>query len=332
MEGSPRLRMLSYVVIIYMLLAFSWWSVLLYVKNNDAFEAKTTYLKLIKIGSKQVNSESEFLLSPEYLDLRSKYKRQEYMIFGEAIVFIFSLMAGIWLINRGYHREVQLARQKRNFLLSVTHELKSPLASIRLILETVQKRKLSEEQKQQLTESGIKENDRLTTLVNNLLTATRLETIYKPTKEPINILTLVDEEINRLKLLHPGRKLNLKKENSLPEMNLDRTGIVSVISNLVENAIKYSNENTEVDIQISLKEDNLLIQVADHGIGIDLEEKQKIFTQFYRSGNEDTRNTKGTGLGLYIVKQIVAAHKGKIKVKENFPTGTIFEVTLPLNQ
>ena len=331
MKGSPRTRILSYVVIIYMLLAFSWWSILLYVKNNDAFQAKATYLELIKIGSKQIASEEEFYLSQEYQDLKAKYKRQERMIFGEAMVFILSLMAGIWLINRGYQNEVQLARQKRNFLLSVTHELKSPLASIRLILETFQKRELTNEQKQQLGENGIKENDRLSNLVNNLLTATRMETLYKPEREVIDIQDVLDSEVKRIRNLYPKRNIRFTKQNDQFQVNLDPSGFISILTNLVENALKYSEINEPVEILLTKSNNEAILKVSDRGIGIPPDEKQNIFSQFYRIGNEDTRKTKGTGLGLYIVKQIVQAHGGKISITENIPKGSIFEVRLPIN-
>lgn len=317
---------------VYMLLAFSWWSVLLYVKNNDAFQAKAAYMKLIQLGSNQVNSEDEFYLNKDYLDLKSKYKRQEWMIFGEAMVFILSLIAGIWLINRGYHNEVQLARQKRNFLLSVTHELKSPLASIRLIMETFQKRKLSEQQISQLSDSGIKENDRLAGLVNNLLTATRMETIYTPEKIELELVSIITSEINRIQNLYPDREIRFSSTQEAIWASLDYSGIISILTNLIENAIKYSEKHQAVEVKLSGSKNEVVIQVSDHGAGIPAHEKSRIFNQFYRIGNEDTRNAKGTGLGLYIVRQIVLANKGKITVSENLPKGSIFEVSLPINK
>lgn len=330
MEGSQKLRILSYVVIAYMLMAFSWWSVLLFVKNDDAFQAKSNYLKLIQVGSHKVDSEETFYASSEYLELLDKYKKQEWMILGEASVFILSLIAGIWLINRGYHNEVQLAKQKRNFLLSVTHELKSPLSAMRLILETIQNRNLNDTQKLQLTQNGIKESDRLNTLVNNLLTATRMETMYNPQKENFNLSKLVREEIERLKQNYPSNYFNTTLQKEEIFVDADKAGVISIINNLVENAVKYSTTETSIEICLESDQKDAILSIKDKGLGVPLAERQLIFSQFYRIGNEETRNTKGTGLGLYIVKQILTAHNGRISIKENTPKGSIFVVKLPL--
>lgn len=330
MEGSQKLRILSYVVIAYMLMAFSWWSVLLFVKNDDAFQAKSNYIKLIQIGSHKVDSEEKFYASAEYLELLDKYKKQEWMILGEASVFILSLITGIWLINRGYHNEVQLAKQKRNFLLSVTHELKSPLSAMRLILETIQNRNLNDAQKLQLTQNGIKESDRLNTLVNNLLTATRMETMYQPQKESFNLSTLVQEEVDRSRQNYPNNHFNTVFQKDEIKIDADKTGVVSILNNLVENAVKYSAADTAIDICLESDQKDAILSIKDNGLGIPPAERQLIFSQFYRIGNEETRDTKGTGLGLYIVKQIITAHKGSIGIKENTPKGSIFVVKLPL--
>ncbi len=331
MEGNPKLRLLSYAVIIYMLLAFAWWSVLLFVKNKDAFEAKSEYYKLIHIAKNESRNLEEYYNSPVYLELATKYKRQEYMISGEGIVFILSLIIGVWMINRGYHKEVQLAQQKRNFLLSISHELKSPLSSIRLILETIQKRDLTPEQTLKLTTNGIHENDRLNTLVNNLLIATRMETNYEPLIENCQLDKLVAEIIEHFKIMHPDFDFEYHIQTHMSSVKLERTGLVSVINNLVENAIKYSKADKKIIVNVSQSKDASIISVEDFGIGIADQEKKNIFKRFYRVGNEDTRETKGTGLGLYIVKQIVLAHKGKVYISDNSPCGSIFTVELPIN-
>lgn len=332
MEGNPRLRLLSYAVILYMLMAFAWWSVLLFVKNKDAFEAKSEYYKLIMVAKHETKSIEDYYNSPVYTELATKYKRQEYMISGEGIVFILSLIIGIWMINRGYHKEVQLAQQKRNFLLSISHELKSPLSSIRLILETIQKRSLTQEQIYKLTSNGIHENDRLNTLVNNLLIATRMETNYIPVYENIQLNEIVVEIIEHFKIIEPDFVFNFHIDPNMKNIKAEKTGLVSVINNLVENAVKYSKLNKKIYVEIQQDQQNTIIKVLDNGIGISDQEKKIVFNRFYRIGNEDTRETKGTGLGLYIVKQIVLAHGGRVYIKDNKPTGSIFVVELPINK
>lgn len=330
MLTNLRLRLLSYMVILYMLVAFAWWSILLYQKNRDAYQAKVELLAMGLAAEGQYKSDEHFKHNPAYLDLTKKYKRQEWMIFGEASVFIISLVIGIWLINRGYNKEIEIADQRRNFLLSITHELKSPIASIQLVLETFLKRKLTTEQIEKLGKNGIQDSIRLNELVNNLLLAAKLESAYEPQLETIHIDELTEDLVNKLSEKFPSVLITKDIQAGVPAMQGDKMGLVSVITNLIENAIKYnSNEEPEINVQLKQNSEFTLLTFKDNGIGISDKEKKKIFTRFYRVGSEDTRKTKGTGLGLYIVEQIVKAHQGKIHLKDNKPTGSIFEILLP---
>jgi signal transduction histidine kinase len=325
-----HLRLLSYLVIAYMMLAFGWWSILLFKKNEDAFLAKAEYLKLVMAAEGRVQNVSEFQQSGEYIQLAAKYKRQEWMIFGEASVFILSLVIGIYLINRAYHREVQVAENRRNFLLSITHELKSPLASILLVLETFLKRDLKREQSIQLTEGALQETERLNNLVNNLLLAARVETAYQLHKEEIDLqrhIALWQEQIEIKSADVIFHFSNPTKESFI--IMADKEGLHSIGLNLLENAIKYSPNRAEITLSLKHQKQGVLLSFADKGYGIPDKEKKRIFERFYRVGSEDTRKTKGTGLGLYIVAQMVKTHHGKIQVKDNPDGGTIFEVWLP---
>ena len=325
-----KLRLLSYLVIFYMLIAFAWWWVLLYSKNKDAYYAKVELLKMGMVAEGIFHSNEHFLHTKDYLELTKKYQRQEWMIFGEASVFIISLVIGIWLINRGYNKEIEIAHQRRNFLLSITHELKSPIASIRLVLETFLKRKLKPEQIERFGKNAIKDSERLNELVNNLLFAAKLETAYQPHLEPIHLDELTNDLVDSLSEKFPMVTFSKKIHNEIPSFEGDQNGMVSVVTNLIENAVKY-NFTEQPKIEVNLKEENgkIILEISDNGIGISDKEKKKIFERFYRVGNEDTRTTKGTGLGLYIVSQIVKAHHGKITVANNHPKGTIFKIVFP---
>lgn len=328
--ANIQLRLLSYGVIMYMLMAFAWWSILLFTKNKDAFEAKRDLLKLGMIAQGIVHSDEDFLQSDRYQLLAIQYHRQEWMIFGEAFVFIISLVIGVWLINRGYNKEMMAARQRRNFLLSITHELKSPLASIRLVLETFLKRELQNDQIQTFSKKGLKETERLTSLVNDLLLSAKLETAYQPHLESIDLVQLFEGLVQQMRDNHPHATFGL---NSLPAPLMvfaDQTGITSVGLNLLENAVKYAGPHPKIQIDISCNNSDALITVADNGPGIEDKEKKLIFDKFYRVGNEETRQTKGTGLGLFIANQIVKAHQGSITVSDHAPGGTIFSVRLPV--
>jgi signal transduction histidine kinase len=329
---NNQLRIISYLVIFYMLLAFSWWTILLYTKNKDAFFAKNEILKLNLFATSKIKNETDFLHHPEYLQLKRAYKRQEWMILGEASVFVISLFVGIIFINRGYNKEILAAKQSRNFLLSITHELKSPIASIRLGFETLQRKKLSEEQAMLLMKNGIHDTDRLNQLVSDLLLSAKLESTYQLNKDLFSMGSLVDECVQSVNQKYPGAKIKLSFEANLPEIFADQAAIRSVILNLLENAMKYCDALPEVIINMKVLQDKMLMEISDTGIGIALHERKKIFEKFYRIGNEDQRKTKGTGLGLYIVDQIIRAHNGSISVSSNQPKGTIFSLLLPLSK
>jgi len=329
MQKNVRLRLFSNLVILYMLLALGWWSFLLFTKNRDAFIAKAELQKLVMIANQEIANDAAFLQTPIYQDYLRKYNRQEWMIMGEALVFAIILVIGIWFINRGYNQQVQAAQQSRNFLLSITHELKSPLASIQLVLETLQKRQLKEDQIKKLSKNALKDTNRLTTLVNDLLLAARVETAYQPHVETLRLDQLLETLIEKMKQFHPSAHFEFRQNQEEIFLEGDRTGITSVALNLLENAVKYSSAQPAIITTLHQKQNTIWIEFSDNGIGIPDPEKLKVFNRFYRIGNEDTRQTKGTGLGLYIVHQIIKAHEGTISIKDNVPKGTIFTITLP---
>lgn len=330
MKRNLNLRLLSYGVIAYMVLAFAWWSVLLYIKNRDAFQAKTELLRIGMVAEGRIANENEFLAQPAYQALSRRYKAQEWMIFGEAAVFMLSLAIGVWLINRGYIKDMHAARQQRNFLLSITHELKSPIASIRLVLETIRKRDLSKEQAERLTGNALTETERLNTLVNDLLLSAKLETAYQINRENVCLPDLLRELLAQMEHKYPEGSFSLDIHGDIPPISGDKMALTSVGLNLLENAVKYSPKPALIAMGLEKLPSRLRLTVADQGIGINEKEKKAIFEKFYRVGNEDTRQTKGTGLGLYIVDQIVKAHDGSIVVLDNTPKGTVFQVDLPL--
>jgi signal transduction histidine kinase len=325
-KRNQRLRLFSFVVIGYMMMAFAWWSILLFNKNRDALNAKTELRKM-----ELERDGGYWRTDSKYLEFKSYHERQEWMILGEAIVFVISLILGIYFIDRGHKKEMAAVKERRNFLLSITHELKSPIASIRLALETLIKRELSREQVQKLYTNSLKETERLNELVTDLLLSARLEATYEPNKEPLDLGELLEEVIEKLRVKYPAAIFWFEQENETPYFDGDKLGLTSVAFNLLENAVKYSSPGqVEVKTDLKTEEGQIKIAIADQGIGIPPEEVQNIFRKFYRVGSEETRTTKGTGLGLFIVERIVQAHHGQIQVRPNEPKGTIFEISLPL--
>jgi signal transduction histidine kinase len=333
-KKNRRLFRFSLFVIGYMALALSWWTVLLYNKNNEAFVAKVALLEEKALDNGTLKKGDQPYHLPEYRDLHAYYKRQRYMIIGEGAVFLVSLILGMYFIRRGYNKEMEAIRERRNFLLSITHELKSPIASIRLALETMIKRDLSKEQNLKLQTNSLKETERLNELVTDLLLSARLESTYTPNKEPLDLGELLETIIEKLRTKYPDAEFKLSQIKDLPYVGGDKMGLTSVALNLLENAVKYSRP-AKPQIETHLIEDEggeVVITIADQGIGIADAEKANIFKKFYRVGSEETRTTKGTGLGLFIVDQIVKAHGGRIEVIDNVPKGTIFEIRLPVDE
>jgi len=282
---NKRLRILSIIVMTYMLAALCWWAVLLHRKNADNFRLESKLLVERFLNDANIPTVDVTTL-PEYAELKAKYERQIIMISSEAVVFGVVLVIGIFFINRAFNRELAIAEKQKNFLLSITHELKSPLASINLILDTFIKRDLPKEKVQELSKDALQESPRLNDLFNKILLATT---------------------------------------NGIVK-TMDSEAIVSVLHNLLENAIKYNKNVPKIEISLKKQADSALLHVADNGIGISADERTKVMDQFYRVGSEDTRTAKGTGLGLYIVREIIRAHNGKIKIGDSSLGGTAFDI------
>jgi len=208
--------------------------------------------------------------------------------------------------------------------------LKSPIAAMKLNLQTLEKYQLDEQKKHALIDKCIKEANRLNDLCNNMLLASQMEgRQYKSTREKMDFSELVENSVKEYNLRYPNRfRFDNKEEEAI--LTGDPLMLQMALSNLVENALKYSPPDTVITVRLFRKANSVNLQVADQGIGIPDSEKNKIFRKFYRIGNENTRKSKGTGLGLYLTWKIVRQHRGKLLVKDNEPTGSVFELQLPL--
>ena len=251
------------------------------------------------------------------------------MILGEGMTFVIVFTAGAISLHKSANREGRLREQKKNFLLSVTHELKSPLASIKILLQTIQKRSLNKEQIMNFIDKSLLDIERLDDMVENMLLASKIDNqSYTFPKASFNLSVLVDSIVNRLQVTKCDCNQQIINAEIEPKIEItgDKFALTAVVTNLIENAVKYSKPCETVAVKLFSKEDKIFLQVADHGIGIADEEKSRIFERFYRVGSEETRNTKGTGLGLFIVKEVLNKHQASIRVKDNRPVGSIFEV------
>lgn len=314
-----------------MFLAFGWWSILLLRKNEQAHAAQVNELAYRMAVQQGSNNEEAFRNTEVYKQLTRDFDRGQRMIIGEAVLLILSLIGGLVMLFRSLRKEISAAEQQRNFLLSITHELKSPLAGIRLILETFQKRReLKPEIQEKLSTNALAETDRLTALVNDLLLSAKLENVYDINEELLDLGELIQDAVERVAIKYKTASLHVDIAPDVGLVKGDRLGLTSVAVNLLENAAKYSQP--EPVIHTSLQRggaSELIWEVSDNGMGIPDREKRRVFTKFYRIGNEDTRTTKGTGLGLFIVKQLVEKHGGQLELLDNVPQGTTFRIFLP---
>ncbi len=324
-------RILFYGMLTYALLFFAWWSNLQYTQMTQIEKANKQILEYKAQLSKDSTAIADLSESPQYQAVEKSTNLRKYMIIAGAAVLFLTMLTGFWYVEGGFRREVALANQQRNFLLSITHELKSPIASVRLILETFRKHELSREKTVQFADRSLKELERLNQLVNNILLAARVENANQWSEEKLEMNELVEDILEEVRSKYPNVRFSARFDGTANFITADRTAIATIAFNLIENAVKYSSpEDAEIQVIVRQKRGRVFFKVADNGIGIPDKDKGRIFEKFYRVGSEDTRKTKGTGLGLYIVKQIVKAHNGSIVVRNNSPQGSVFEVTLPV--
>jgi K+-sensing histidine kinase KdpD len=295
---SKRPNILIYLLAFYVVLQFLWWG-----------------YQILDLGA-LVDSSDE------------QTSRRVFMILGEGFVFILILMAGFWQIQKAIKKEIELSQNQNNFMLSITHELKTPLTAIQLALQTLSSRKLSELQKQELLENASAENERLKILIDNIINASRIENKGLSTdKTNIDMKVVIEGIAKAFKKRHEDKTIQLEADESILVF-MDVFMIETSINNIMENAIKYGG-NDVIKIRLTSKDKYCLISILDQGPGIDESNQYSIFDKFYRIGNEETRSKKGSGLGLYIAKQFVQLHGGDIIYQKNEPVGSIFTISLP---
>jgi K+-sensing histidine kinase KdpD len=258
----------------------------------------------------------------------SEISKRIIMIIGEGLVFFLILLFGLWKIRSSIKKELQLSQRQNNFLLSVTHELKTPLAANKLYLQTIQKRALGEEKRKDLMDKAIQENERLEIMIDNILNASRLENnALKPLKTLANVSELMDQFIDRIHKRNQQEFIKRSIQENVTFL-VDTFFIETVFNNLIENAIKYAGKDAGIEVYLFMRDTNLVFGVKDNGAGIPKEIQAEMYSKFYRAGDEETRMQKGSGLGLFIVAELIRIHNGRIVYKENIPNGANFEVTL----
>lgn len=319
MPTRSKTPWLFYALVVYVLMQFLWWEVLLARQSSQLAEERK---KIMALNIADTN-----LLEKNLQEIERKRNHQLWMHIGEGTVFLILLTLGTLKIYNTRKKENELNRLQSNFLLSVTHELKSPLASVKLQLQTLQKHKLDEETRNSLLQKAISDNERLMRLIDNILLASRSgneQPALNKTKVNIDelLFKLHEDTFSKDK----GRITLYSKTNHF--LDADEHVLSIILSNLIENALKYSPADTHVSVKAEARDNKTFITISDNGPGITDEEKAKVFEKFYRIGNEETRNAKGTGLGLFIVKNLCNLHGIQISMRDNQPSGLVFELSL----
>ncbi len=264
--------------------------------------------------------------------MSDRFLRTNYAVLGGLSLL---MAAGILLTYRNVKREVALAKLKSDFVSNVSHELRTPLASIRLYAETLELGRVVSEEKQRSYYAIIrKESERLTALINNILDFSRIEAgrkEYDFRQTDLDELVRTTLDSYRYEVEQQGFNFEEKIEPGLPPVNVDREAIARSLLNLVNNAVKYSPGEKFLRVNVHRVNGTVHLDVIDHGIGIPGVEHQRIFEKFYRASDPLVHNTKGSGLGLSLVKHVVEAHGGQVTVDSSPGNGSKFTICLPVD-
>jgi signal transduction histidine kinase len=260
-----------------------------------------------------------------------KWVWQSFMILGVLSVL---MIGGLVLTYRSVNKQVALARLKSDFVSNVSHELRTPLALIRLYAETLELGRISTQEKKNEYYSIIrKESERLSALINNILDFSRIEAGRKEYDfRETDIAELVRNTLDsyRYQIEQQGFALEEEIDPGIPAVKVDREAIARALVNLVNNALKYSDSEKFLGVRLYRDQSVLKLEVSDRGIGIERNEQSRIFEKFYRTCDPLVHNTKGSGLGLSLVRHITQAHGGDVEVESTPGRGSKFTVWLPL--
>ncbi len=257
----------------------------------------------------------------------------DWLILTEGLLLLVSILVGVYVIFLYWTKQSALVREQRHFISQVTHELKSPLASLQLHLETIRRHQPSPEKMAPFLETMLSDTTRLNGLIDNLLSANRVgQKHWLLDLQTIDLSAFVEKYFR-------ARQFNLPKAGRLdleitPDIHaaIDQEAMETVLRNLLENAVLYSDKSPEITVSLSKEGDQCCLALADKGRGIEEYEQKKIFNMFYRIRRKD-ENIRGTGLGLFIVHATVRRHHGQVKVESKGKgQGTTFKIYLPLAQ
>lgn len=303
-----------WVFLIYIISALVWWFIALENQNRQMTDYKLSELVAENPSYQQ-----------QYDKLVNENRRKTAQYVSEGITFLALIILGAIFMYRAVRRQFALQKQQENFMMTITHELKTPIAVAKLNLETLLKHQLDEGKRQKLIEMTLQETNRLNSLASNILVSAQLESGHSFTHEELDFSDLVKSSVRDFMNRMPERTWDLSIGEEI-ELSGDSLLLQILVNNLLENADKYSPSKSPIACMLTEEPGLIILTIADEGSGIPESEKSKVFQKFYRIGSEQTRSAKGTGLGLYLCNKIAADHNAEITIEDNVPGGAKFIV------
>jgi signal transduction histidine kinase len=279
----------------------------------------------------EVPAAAMLILRPQGSDPGTERSRQQLFLTAVIIVLALTIITG-YLAARDISRELRTAALRSTFVAGVTHELKTPLASIRLLAETLRQGRARPAVRDELLDTIMEEADRLARLVDNVLSSSRMESgtrAFSP--QTVSLPDAVREAIRRFDyvLRKEGFTLNQAIGNDAVLVRVDPDALGQAVLNLLGNAVKYSGAARAIHVAVEHGEGRAAVRVADEGLGIDAEDRERIFESFYRAPRTAAETT-GAGLGLALVRHFAEAHGGRVSVDSHPGRGSVFSIVLPL--
>ncbi len=269
---------------------------------------------------------------PQSVDRQFNLRRNVYILIVAVVIAV--LFLGGFMAIRSMAKEVELARLKSEFVSTVSHEFRTPLMSIRYLSEMLDGGRVKEEDKKRIYYSKInKESERLSRLIENMLDFSKIEAGIKEYKfEDVSVKEMVEEVSTRFKQYMAGKKMTLDYEiqDDLPVVHADKEAISRALFNLLDNAVKYSENNPVIHLRASHQGETVFLEVQDAGAGISKDDQKKVFQKFYRSSHPASKSIEGSGIGLTLVDHIVKAHGGQVTMESDLDQGTRVTIELPV--
>lgn len=315
-----KTTLLYWSLLLYVVAALIWWFISL--ENQNRIIANKEWAALEQ--KRATIGEASYL--EQYRQIERRRAKNSTKHISEGITFLALIgISAVW-VYRSVRRRIRVQEQQEAFMMAVTHELKTPIAVARLNLETLQRYALDPEKRDRLVKTTLEENARLNFLTNNILVASQLAgkgSRFEPVE--LNLSALLRDCVRDFEKRYPQRavRTSIPEESILPG---DPLLLQILVNNLLENAQKYSPAETPIELKLTESTGQIRLEVIDEGPGIPKTERKRIFDRFYRTENESTRKTQGTGLGLYLCKKIAQAHRATISVTPHAPQGSNFAV------